>query len=214
MTTPTIDATDTANLPDHTSKGEAAANGLSAALKGIVNFASTDDTVPVLRHVQLIAEGETLTLVATDRYVAGTWRLAYQGEPFTATLHVDDCKRVAELVKHKQKGDQLQATLTLDGLRLTVTGPFGETMTVSTGDYDYPRILSLIPAKVEDKTEDKPKPEGVSMVALNPGLMAKFAKVVTRHEPILLSFTTARKPVRVDGGEHFTGVIMPMRIGG
>lgn len=204
MSTTTV----TTTMPDVASKGEVKARELTAALKAITLFASTDATIPVLCHVALVADGTTLTLKATDRYVAGRYTIDYAGEPFAVSVHRTDVATILALLKPWSGArSDATATLTMEGVRLTVA-TYDTSGNVATGDIaDLPKIDSLFPSE-----DGASLPDGT--IAFNPAYLAKFAKVADKHEPMRLYMKGAMKPALVKIGEHFTGLIMPMHIAG
>lgn len=71
-----------------------------ASIATVVKFGATADRItPIIQYGQLVADGETLTVTATDRYVAvvATYKLETPAvEPVTMLVHVDELTAAAK----------------------------------------------------------------------------------------------------------------------
>lgn len=187
---------------------------LVRALRSVAPFTSADKWgIDILRCIRLDADGDTLTVVATDRYVLGSYRVAYTGPTFGASVPVADAKRVADAVAaHGKANPHLQHfyALTVDGDTLTVSWAGVHLITVSLDVVShFPAWRALIPDVVDAGHG--------GIVAVNPVYLARFAKVEPAEgkkggTPMTMRLRDALKPVRIDIGDVFTGLIMPVRI--
>lgn len=190
-------------------KGTMAAGDLVDALKSCSGFASTDLTLPVLNSVQLVADGDTLTVHATDRYVAGKYRIGYQGEAFTAVVRIADVKVILNALKAdttvSARRSNFPVDLALEGNRLKVS-TYSASLTVPIVDYaDFPKLDALYPDPANASLPD-------GYLAFDPARWVPFTKVVAdKHEPMKVFMYAPNKLVLITIGEHFTGLHMPMR---
>ena len=182
---------------------------LAEALRVAALFAGTDATIPMLGAVRLECNGVKLTALATDRYTAALYTTEAEGDVlFTANIPTANVRIILTTLKGAAAHTPVE--LTRDGDRLTVR-TFDGQVTVTLNNDDFPKLRHLIP-----DAHDGDGTGNVGLIGFNPAYLARLAKVATgkgRHEPARLTFTTPLKPVRVDIGENFVGLIMPVRIG-
>lgn len=100
--------------------GDIDAEPLAAAVTDVACATAHADTgKPELCNIHLRADGDTLTLVATDRYRAHQATVAWHGDPFTALVDGD---RLATITKHLAGSTEIGADATSlsvnDGTRL------------------------------------------------------------------------------------------------
>lgn len=186
---------------DPTITGEVNANELATALATIAHFADPDKSIPMLNSILLEARAGRLTAVATDRYVLGTYEIPFEGHDFSALVPLVDAKALTAVLKRQYKAARVSLGCRDD--RLTVVHYEGE-VRIRLNDHDYPKWRALIP-----DAKDAQECTGIS---LSPTNIARFAKVPhAKTEPMHLFFKGRLKPVRVQIGESFVGLIMPMR---
>jgi len=156
----------------------------AAAVNQIIGAASTDDSVSILMNVQLVTEGDTLTLRSTDRY------------------------RLAEVeIPWKSSGSDLQMILPATWLQSTVKTMAGDAsilasdnvVGIRTGnrattsnvvDGDYPKIRALFPSSFDTEvTVDRAQLADV---------VGRVSLVAERQTPIRI--TTADGLLTVDAG--------------
>lgn len=194
MTTTTIDTIDTI-------APTLLASDLVTGLNAVIPHAGKD--VPPLNAVRFEACEMTLTLVASDRYTLGTYRIPWPSGPSAVgfTLELAEAKRLLGFAKANRL-DPL--TFTLDGA-LEVAG-YSSSIRVPVSDNTYPKWRNLL-----DGT-DVPSEDPLPMFNLNPVFMARFAKATVGKNPVMrISVPAKVSKVRVDIGEQFTGLIMCVR---
>lgn len=156
----------------------------AAAVGQIIGAASTDDTLPILAAVQMVTEGDAITLRSTDRY------------------------RLAEVeIPWKSNGEDLQLVLPASWLQAAVKTMAGEAsilaadniIGIRTGnrattsnvvDGDFPKIKSLFP----DSFHTEVTVERAQLA----DVVGRVSLVAERQTPIRL--TTEDGLLTVDGG--------------
>jgi DNA polymerase-3 subunit beta len=180
---------------------------LLRALRSIKAFRMNDKTIPMLCSIRVESDGSEITLAATDRYVLGSYRVRLDGqvagEPFAWNLSARSTDMLTATLAQRPGS----CVLTERDKSLAVW-EYGDTIGMFPIDdeTDYPAWRALIPS-------DQTLADGeVGEIGFNPDNLAKFAKVDTGHrnDPMRMRFN-GRGSVRVDIGEVFTGLIMPMR---
>lgn len=203
MTAATLERTTSDTSYPAYQNGAQIAHGLDSVLP----HAAKDDALPTLCAVQLTADGDTLTLAATDRYTLGTITVPYSGPAFTFLLDRPDAVTLAKLLKVACKIVAESVTLTVDGDRLTVA-TFDTTVTYRQVAGEFPRWGRLIPSGEPDATDT---------IAWGGANLAKFCKLTDPDTgsrtpaPLRVTLYGSHKPARVDVG-RFVGLIMPVRI--
>lgn len=199
-------------------------------LSDAIPFAFGDDDLPALNSILLWWDGEKLHTQATDRYrlAWASWHpddepeREYQGDifnqpgsgddPWTVLIPLADAQHLVKTYKLPPKEAFVPLTVEADVNRLTVK---------RSRDTGYPAIRTDIDCRDLEGFPDLPKllsgfdvVSKVDGLALNPKLIADFAKVRSRGCPLSLRFTGEDSAVLVSIGERFVGSIMPVREGG
>lgn len=190
------------------------ATSLREALGNVEPHAEHKGTLAALGAVRFECDGDTLTVVTTDRYVLATdtVKAAEPGQPFAMLLALDDIARLSALLKGAPRNVTVwPVTFALDGDTLTVTVP-GFSATFRTVPAEFPRWRSIFDVAQEATTDDE---RTVAHAAYDPKLLAKFAKV-TEHgrkaNVMRMHFSEPVKPALIEVGETFRAVIMPCRV--
>jgi DNA polymerase III sliding clamp (beta) subunit (PCNA family) len=189
-----------------TTAGTIMAPVLVAALAAVIPHASTDVTLPFLRSVRFetSADQTTLTVVATNRYTLGSYRLAWDGGPVAASIDLDDAKALLAYAKKASKHIPLALTF---GEEQVDAFDFSRRVEYRYLSEAFPAWNMLIPSI------DRKSVNYIGRIGFNPAYLAMFAKAADKQEPMILTFgDTPTKSVRVDIGDNFTGLIMPVRI--
>lgn len=184
----------TVNLP---------ARELVAALTAVIPMAGVDDTLPILTCVHFETRDGQLHLATTDRYLLGTFRVEgaeIEGE-VSANIEGRDVK---DLLAFARKAKVAPLTLTFGEHDLTVSD-FERVAIFRTFDGDFPKVWAIL-----DGLGDQPE----TVFGVNPHKIAAFAKAAgsDKTTPIRLSLTSPVKPIRVELGDRFVGVVMPVRL--
>lgn len=177
---------------------------LVAGLNAVLPHAGTDETLPILCAVNLTVRDGQLMLAATDRFTLGTYRLIeVEGDAaFDVMLHRRD---VADLVAFAKKADKrMPLTLEFGDRELTVSDLEGRKATYTLLDGEFVRWWAVLPERDSGKT----------VVGINPVNIARLAKATDPKHPehIRMEVGLPHKPLRVEVGERFVGVIMPVRL--
>lgn len=166
-------------------------DAFAAAVNQIIGAAATDDSVAILMNVQLVTNGDTLTMRTTDRY------------------------RLAEVeVPWKPNGEDLQLILPAAWLQATVKTMAGEAsilasdniVGIRTGnratttivvDGDYPKISALFPAST-------PTTITIDRGELN-DVIGRVSLVAERNTPVKLTTSNGTMTVEAGTGEDAQG---------
>lgn len=132
-----------------------------------VEFASKDTSLPVLNAVQIVADGDTLTVTSTDRYVLAESTLTveeWNGDTASALILASDITNWKNLAKVSNIFQlTLGDTWTLDAFTSKAEG-----MTVAG---EYPAVSRLFP---DDRQLHPIKPTTLSVTNLDK--LGKFAR--------------------------------------
>ena len=156
----------------------------AAAVAQIIGAASTDDSVPMLKAVQVVSEGDDLIMRSTDRYRLAEVTIPWQpaGEDISLTVRgtwlADAIKTLAG-----------EATVLADGNLVGVrTGNRATTSIMMDGD--YPKIKALFP----DHTATNVTVDRAELA----DVLSRVALVAERNTPVRL--TTEDGTMTVDAG--------------
>ena len=193
---------------------------LRTILAAAVPFAGSENAMPGINAALLEGKGKWLVATATDRYALGKSRVAAEGvDGFRALVKLADAKHILKTFT-AAKGQEspvvvsltVQDRTTTDTAKLTVDredGLFADcdslTATYSLVDGEFPKTDSLF-------HKWKPATERAGG-GFNPQQLAKFQHVVSAHgEPIRLTIGDGSGTTIVQAGDHFLGLIMPVRL--
>lgn len=193
-------------------------------------FASRDVTLPMLECVHLtVGTHGRVVATATDRFTLG--RRVYQLDakiPAPVEVMVP-VREVAAMTKihaaPARRGVSIPPQVTVTGKLPYVAehrwGATGGSITVSsgvTGERSVTSTHPCMPVGFVDADrlfeEEAGREAGVAPpVAFNPEYLARFARVSRRRgESMHVRLTTNARPMRITIGEHFTGLVMPVRM--
>lgn len=185
------------------------------ALKASLVCAGKDDTLPMLTCIEMTHEGSDIILTSTDRFRLGMLRVtAKSGEGFPdfefgqTILDGADVKRAAAILKPSKAAERnVEVTFTLDesGLRYQTNDGVGGVIRVT--DHEFPKVRQLITAPTpEDEVTDP-------SFTVNLDYLASFAKVrfSKRDDISIYPGSSPARPVRIAVGDHFIGLVMPVR---
>jgi DNA polymerase-3 subunit beta len=173
--------------------GTIAGDELTQAVSQVTVAASRDDTLPLLTGVRMEIEGDTITLLATDRYRLAlrtlTWSPAGPGYSAVALVRARTLSDAA-----KSLGGSTQVTVALStgsGVDLIGFEAGGRHTTSLLVDGDYPAVRRLFP-------EETPIHAVVATQALTEAAR-RVSLVAERNTPIRLAFSEGQ--VVLDAGQ-------------
>ena len=187
--------------------GQVPAADLAAALNAVLPMADTDETLPVLTCVKFETRDGQLVLVTTNRYLLGTYRLDWEGGEVDALLPGRAARELLAFAKRVDK--RLPITLTF-GVRELEAADYERKATFPLDlDREFVKWAAIMPEHTPDRIA----------FGLNPAFLARFvpASGATPSkpggaEPMRLSLGSPVKPIRVEIGDRFVGVAMPVRL--
>lgn len=166
---------------------------LTEAVAQVTVAASRDDTLPLLTGVRMEIEGDTITLLATDRYRLAlrtlTWTPASPGMSAVALVRA---RTLSDAAKSLGGSDQVTVALSVGaGVDLIGFEAGGRHTTSLLVDGDYPPVRRLFP----DETPIH------AVVATAPLIEAarRVSLVAERNTPIRLAFSAGQ--VVLDAGQ-------------
>lgn len=189
---------------------------LHNVLSNALLCASKDDTLPVLCAIKLTEHNGDVLAQSTDRYrLAEVLGNAENVDPdLNALIPVALVKQVIATLKMVVKKDAAKETVELwqSSETLTVRLSTGAVVTGVLCGGDFPKIRSLYP-DTHLSAED-----AAGVWAVNPASLADMMKVKhvdgsSRNQPSRLTGGRNNgKPVLVEHGDWFRGLIMPVRV--
>ena len=180
-------------MPD--GSGVVAGEVFSQAVAQVTVAASRDDTLPILTGVRKESEGETLTLLATDRYRLAMRTLPWRPSlPGISTVALVRGRTLSEVSKALGAGSDVMLALASGGGTELIGFEAGGRRTTSLlVDGEYPKVRSLFPAV-------SPTYAVVSTHALIEAVR-RVALVTDRNTPVRLSFTDGSITLEAGQGE-------------
>ncbi|NLE72365.1 MAG: DNA polymerase III subunit beta [Actinomycetales bacterium] len=166
---------------------------LAEAVNQVTVAASRDDTLPLLTGVRMEIEGETMTLLATDRYRLALRELQWQpARPDISQVALVRARTLSDAARSLGGSDQVTIALsTGSGVDLIGFEAGGRHTTSLLVDGDYPPVRRLFPEEtpIHAVVELAPLTEAARRVAL----------VAERNTPIRLAFSEGQ--VVLDAGQ-------------
>lgn len=181
--------------------GTVGADLLAAAINQVAVAAGRDDTLPALTGIRMEFDGDTVTLVATDRYRLAVREFAW--EPAVAGLEAAvlvPARTLTEAARSFGAAPVVTIGLTPDGEQ-GATGIIGwaaggrQTTTRLLGG-EYPRYQALLPSEFSASAELAVPPfaDAVKRVAL----------VAERNTPVRLEFSAGTVTLEAGSGDEAT----------
>ncbi|HWS59012.1 MAG TPA: DNA polymerase III subunit beta [Actinotalea sp.] len=166
---------------------------LTQAVAQVTVAASRDDTLPLLTGVRMEIEGETITLLATDRYRLALRTLAWTpATPGLSSVALVRARTLSDAAKSLGSTDQVTVALSTGaGVDLIGFEAGGRHTTSLLVDGDYPAVRRLFP-------DETPIHAVVSTGALIEAAR-RVALVAERNTPIRLAFSEGQ--VVLDAGQ-------------
>ncbi len=160
------DAADFPPVPKHGGEaGRVETGDFLEALASVAFCASSDDDRPALHAVYIEAEGDQLTLTATDGFRLASFHLNYQGKPFTSLAPINSLTKFAKLLK---------ATHTFDDLRIS---PTDKALHLEHGNLEA--TIQPVLATFPDYTQIVPDHHNARLTLVRTALMRELALCLT-----------------------------------
>ncbi len=174
--------------------GTVAGDLFSEAVSQVTTAASRDETLPILTGVRMEIEGETLTLLSTDRYRLAMRELPWRpASPDASAVALVRARTLSEVAKTIGGGDVTLALSSGGGRELIGFEAGGRRTTSLLVDGEYPKVRALFPAEspVHAVVETTPLVEAVRRVAL----------VAERNTPVRLTFDEGQVTLEAGQGD-------------
>jgi DNA polymerase-3 subunit beta len=180
-------------MPDGT--GTVAGDVFTEAVAQVTVAASRDETLPILTGVRLEIAGETLTLMATDRYRLAMRTLPWHpASPSADAIALVRARTLSEVSKALGAAGDVTLALSTGGSTELIGFEAGGRRTTSLlVDGEYPKVRSLFPA-------ESPTFAVVGAHALIEAVR-RVALVAERNTPVRLSFTDGAVTLEAGQGE-------------
>ena len=185
--------------------GSIGSDAFASAVSQSATAAGRDDTLPALTGVRIEIDGETLTLVSTDRYRLAVRELRWTpARPDLSAAVLVPARALAETARALTAGAEVSIALALPGEEGTggegmigFEGAGRRTTTRLLGG-DFPRYQSLLPNQVNSVAELAAGPfaEAVKRVAL----------VAERNTAVRLSFSPGQLVLEAGTGDEAQAV--------
>jgi DNA polymerase-3 subunit beta len=198
----TMPAEDYPSLPEMPpAAGSIGSDAFASAVSQSATAAGRDDTLPALTGVRIEIEGETLTLVSTDRYRLAVRELRWTpARPDLSAAVLVPARALADTARALTAGAEVSIALALPGEEgaggegmIGFEGGGRRTTTRLLGG-DFPRYQSLLPKQVNAVAElgTAPFAEAVKRVAL----------VAERNTAVRLSFSAGQLLLEAGTGDE------------
>lgn len=173
--------------------GTVAGDTLTESVAQVTVAASRDDTLPLLTGVRMEIEGDTITLLATDRYRLALRELTWTpAQPSFSAVALVRARTLSDAAKSLGSANQVTMALaTGAGVDLIGFEAGGRHTTSLLVDGDYPAVRRLFPEEtpIHAVVARQPLVEAARRVSL----------VAERNTPIRLAFTEGQ--VVLDAGQ-------------
>lgn len=182
---------------------------LAAAVAQVVVAAGRDDMLPVLTGVRIEIDGETVTLMATDRYRLAVRELAWRPgrSDAAAVVALVPARTLADTAKSFGSGEVSLALAEGGQDSLVGFAAGGRRTTTRLLDGDFPKVRALFPTEVATKAR-------VDTAAFIESAR-RVALVAERNTPLRLSFRPEEVVLEAGSGEDAqASEALPARVEG
>ncbi len=181
--------------------GTIGSDAFATAVSQSATAAGRDDTLPALTGIRIEIDGDTLTLVSTDRYRLAVRELRWSpGRPDLTAAMLVPAKALAETARSLTSSAQVSIALALPG----ADGGQGDGMIGFEGagrrtttrllSGEFPRYQSLLPKTVNSVAE--------LPVSLLSESVKRVALVAERNTPVRLSFSSGQLMLEAGTGDE------------
>ncbi|HEX6525774.1 MAG TPA: DNA polymerase III subunit beta [Streptosporangiaceae bacterium] len=166
--------------------GSVGSDALASAIGQVAIAAGRDDTLPALTGIRIEISGESLTLVATDRYRLAIRELRWTpSRPDLNTAVLVPAKVLGDTARALTSGAEVQVSLGGDEpASLIGFSGAGRQTTTRLISGEYPRYQALLPSEFNAVAE---LPASVFTEAIR-----RVALVAERNTPVRLAFSTGQ----------------------
>jgi len=198
----TMPAEDYPSLPEMPpAAGSIGSDAFASAVSQSATAAGRDDTLPALTGVRIEIEGETLTLVSTDRYRLAVRELRWTpARPDLSAAVLVPARALADTARALTAGAEVSIALALPGEEgaggegmIGFEGGARRTTTRLLGG-DFPRYQSLLPKQVNAVAE-----LGTALFAES---VKRVALVAERNTAVRLSFSAGQLLLEAGTGDE------------
>ena len=181
--------------------GSVGSDALASAISQVAIAAGRDDTLPALTGVRIEIEGDTLTLVSTDRYRLAVRELRWSpARPDISAAVLVPAKTLADTARSLTSGAEVSIALALPG----EDGPGGDGMIGFEGagrrtttrllGGEFPRYQALLPSSTRAAAE-------LSAAQLAEAVR-RVALVAERNTAVHLAFSTGQLTLEAGSGDE------------
>jgi DNA polymerase III subunit beta len=186
--------------------GTIGSDAFATAVSQSATAAGRDDTLPALTGVRIEIEGDTLTLVSTDRYRLAIRELRWQpAHPDLTAAMLVPAKALADTARSLTNGAQVSIALALPGTEGSGSGGSGgdgmigfegagRRTTTRLLSGEFPRYQSLLPKTVNAAAE-----LAVSVLSES---VKRVALVAERNTPVRLTFSAGQLMLEAGTGDE------------
>jgi DNA polymerase-3 subunit beta len=180
--------------------GTIGSDAFATAVSQSTTAAGRDDTLPALTGVRIEIEGDTLTLVSTDRYRLAVRELRWSpAHPDLSAAVLVPAKALADTARSLTNGAQVSIALALPGTEGGGDGMIGfegagRRTTTRLLSGEFPRYQSLLPKTVNAAAE--------LSVSLLSESVKRVALVAERNTPVRLAFSAGQLMLEAGSGDE------------
>ena len=177
--------------------GSVGSDALATAIGQVATAAGRDDTLPALTGIRIEIEGDTLTLVATDRYRLAVRELRWNpARPDLSTAVLVPARVLGDTARALTSGAEV--SISLGGESLIGFAGAGRQTTTRLLSGEYPKYAALLPSEFSATAElvASSFAEAVKRVAL----------VAERNTPVRLAFSPGQLVLEAGASEDAQAV--------
>nr|MBA3369147.1 DNA polymerase III subunit beta [Geodermatophilaceae bacterium] len=195
---PTLPVEDYPALPTMPSTaGTVQASVFAEAVGQVAIAAGRDDTLPMLTGVRIEIEGETITLVATDRFRLALREFTWEpGTPGASSAILVPARTLADAAKTLTGGSEVTVSLSTSGVGEGLLGLSGQGKQTTTRllDAEFLKYRSILPPEFSSHAELD--------VAAFTEAAKRVALVAERWAPLRCEFSSGAVTLRAGGDEE------------
>ena len=177
--------------------GSVGSDAMASAISQVAIAAGRDDTLPALTGIRIEIAGDTLTLVATDRYRLAVRELRWNPEqPDLNTAVLVPARVLGETARALTSGAEV--SISLGGDSMIGFAGAGRRTTTRLLSGEYPKYQALLPSEFNATAE---LPASVFAEAVR-----RVALVADRNTPVRLAFSSGQLVLEAGASEEAQAV--------